>query len=135
MKGDRDESPSALSRAAEDAQLAAVLEAYLCDLEAGHAPNAEQLIDTHPSIADRLRICLASLQAVEQVVAQVGTAVDALTAATTTAADRRFTTPVGERTCLTFRSSSKFRTALLLVLTGDPPPAPPAGLTEPPAGG
>jgi WD40 repeat protein/serine/threonine protein kinase len=49
-----------------DVELTRVLEAYLADLEAGRAVDANRLLAEHPAIADRLRACLASLHLVEQ---------------------------------------------------------------------
>jgi tetratricopeptide (TPR) repeat protein len=51
--------------AADDAELAAVLDAYLAALEAGHAPDLEGLLAEHARIADRLRACLAGLRLVK----------------------------------------------------------------------
>jgi tetratricopeptide (TPR) repeat protein len=56
---DRDRS------AAADAELAAVLDAYLAALEAGHAPDPECLLAEHARIADRLRACLAGIRLVK----------------------------------------------------------------------
>jgi hypothetical protein len=56
---DRDRS------ATDHAELAAVLDAYLAALEAGHAPNPEALLADHARIADRLRACLAGLRLVK----------------------------------------------------------------------
>ena len=43
-------------------RLAAVLEAYLADLEQGLAPSEEALLAAHPDLADELRPYLDSLQ-------------------------------------------------------------------------
>jgi serine/threonine protein kinase len=51
----------------EDAELAQVLEAYLEAREAGRPLPAQQLLAEHPRIAERLKACLASLEAVEDV--------------------------------------------------------------------
>ena len=63
------------TKAAEDAELARVLEACLHDVEAGRAVDPDQVVAEHPRIAGRLRGCLASLQLVEQ--ATVGLAAPA----------------------------------------------------------
>jgi WD40 repeat protein/serine/threonine protein kinase len=49
-----------------DGELARALETYLADLEVGRAVDPEQLVADHPTIADRLRACLASLHLVER---------------------------------------------------------------------
>src|SRR5262245_46117561 len=46
----------------EDEEVARVLDAYLADLESGGAVDPELLLAQHPSIAPRLRSCLAGLQ-------------------------------------------------------------------------
>lgn len=51
----------------EDAELSAALEAYLEAREAGRPIDAQQLVAEHPRVAERLRACLASLEAVEGV--------------------------------------------------------------------
>ena len=52
--------------AAEDAELARVLESYLGDLDAGRAVDRAALLAAHPHLAERLEACLASLQFVER---------------------------------------------------------------------
>ena len=42
---------SATNGCAEDAELAAALEAYLTSLEAGSAPPIDELLQAHPNIA------------------------------------------------------------------------------------
>ena len=59
------QTPDAAS-AAEDAELARVLELYLADLDAGRAVDRAALLAAHPLLAERLEACLASLQFVEQ---------------------------------------------------------------------
>jgi eukaryotic-like serine/threonine-protein kinase len=49
-----------------DEELARVLDGYLADLEAGRAPDPEQLLAEHPTIAERLRACLAGLDFLEK---------------------------------------------------------------------
>jgi serine/threonine protein kinase/Flp pilus assembly protein TadD len=49
----------------EEFELAQALETYLAALEAGQAPDPEHVLAQHPAIADRLRVCLASLRLVE----------------------------------------------------------------------
>src|SRR5262249_35562673 len=49
-----------------DAELADVLDAYLADVEAGRAADAGRLLAEHPTIASRLRVCLAGLGLVEE---------------------------------------------------------------------
>jgi serine/threonine protein kinase len=49
----------------EDAELAAVLDACLADLEAGRPVESDQLLAAHPAIAERLRNCLNTLNLVQ----------------------------------------------------------------------
>lgn len=59
------ESPAPWINAA-DMELAEVLDAYLTDLLAGKPVDPQRLVDEHPTIATRLRVCLAGLSLVEQ---------------------------------------------------------------------
>ncbi len=51
---------------AEDAELARVLEKYLADRAAGQTSDPERFLADHPARADHLRVCLASLGALEK---------------------------------------------------------------------
>jgi eukaryotic-like serine/threonine-protein kinase len=59
--------PAALDESdAQDAELARVLEACFVDIESGHEINRAQLAAEHPDIAERLQVCLSTLDLVEQ---------------------------------------------------------------------
>ena len=49
----------------EEAELAAVLDQYLSQMEEGQAPDLEELVRAHPRIAARLRDCLTSLRTIQ----------------------------------------------------------------------
>ena len=49
----------------EEEHLFRVLESYVTDLEQGRAMDLECLLAQHPSIAQRLRTCLAGLALIE----------------------------------------------------------------------
>lgn len=51
---------------AGDAELAEVLDGYLAAVEAGEAVDPQRLLEEHPAVASRLRVCLAGLGLVEQ---------------------------------------------------------------------
>ena len=58
-------------------RLAVVLEGYLNDVEAGRAPDIEELVARHPDLAGPLRDYLASLDFVCQATAPMRTAASA----------------------------------------------------------
>ena len=47
----------------EDQELALVVESFLISIESGDLPDVERVIEFHPRIADRLRVCLRNLLA------------------------------------------------------------------------
>ena len=57
---------------ADEVELAQVLDAYLADLEGGRSVDADRLAEAHPAIAERLRACLAVLQAASRVAGGAG---------------------------------------------------------------
>src|SRR5262249_19092068 len=63
-----------LASTAEDEELAHVLDHYLAELEAGRPTDPATLFAQHPTIADRLRSCLSSLQVVEQALSDLPSA-------------------------------------------------------------
>jgi hypothetical protein len=83
--------PAEADAESDDAELAAVLEAYLAALEAGCAPSVAELMSAHPRLADRLQLCLASLQFVEQAGAEVRATTLGDIAGTLVAGDERAT--------------------------------------------
>ena len=56
----------------EDSELSRVLAAYLDDVESGRAVDPNKLIDDHPGIGDRLRVCLKGLHLVEELACSIG---------------------------------------------------------------
>ena len=60
---DAEPSPTPVEQeAAADAELARVLEICLSDIEAGHSVDVGRLLADHPSVAPRLKVCLAGMQ-------------------------------------------------------------------------
>jgi hypothetical protein len=54
--------------APDDAEVAAVLDAYLAAIEAGRAADPERLLAEHPAIAEQLRDCLRVMNLAERMV-------------------------------------------------------------------
>ena len=55
---DREMAPSLVSAA----ELASVLDRYMAELQAGRAPDHQQLCDAHPELATQLEACLAGIE-------------------------------------------------------------------------